>query len=142
MDSQEGSLGFGEKESRHIMLAQHDVPVEEGQWYRISFKAKSEGLRGARVNMTIMNTVNWQPFFEYQRSSPDERWKQFTFKVESNGTASSQTRLQFWHNSIGTVWFSDVRMVSCEAPWRGRCLTGLYLDKPVEMDDPYRFFCW
>ena len=21
-------------------------------------------------------------------------------------------------------------------------LTGLYMDKPVEMDDPYRFFCW
>jgi hypothetical protein len=24
----------------------------------------------------------------------------------------------------------------------GRWLTGLYLDEPVEMDDPYRFFRW
>ena len=133
--------GFDEKEG-DIMLAQHDVPVEKGQWYRISFRAKSEDLRGADVNMTITNTANWRPFFDYQRFAPDEQWKQFTFKVESNGTASSQTRFQFWYSSVGTVWFSDVRMEACEPPWRGRWLTGLYLDKPVEMDDPYRFFCW
>jgi hypothetical protein len=124
------------------MLAQYDVPVKEGQWYRISFRARSEGLRGNRVNMTITDTSKWQSLFEYQRFAPDEQWKQFTFEVESKGTASSQTRFQLWHSSTGTVWFSDVRMEACDPPWQGRWLTGMYLDKPVEMDDPYRFFNW
>ena len=131
-----------QKERGQVMLAQYDVPVKEGQWYKISFRAKSEGLRGNNVNMTITDTSKWQSFFEYQRFAPGEQWKQFTFKVESKGTASSQTRFQFWYSSMGTVWFSDVRMETCAPPWQGRWLTGLYLDKPVEMDDPYRFFNW
>ena len=133
---------FGEKENGSVMLAQQDIPMEKGQWYRISFRAKSEGLRGARVNLTIMNTSNWRPFFEYQRFAPDEQWKQFTFLVESNGTANTRTRFQIWYSSIGTVWFSDVRMEVCDPPWQGRWSAGLYLDKPVEMDAPYRFFRW
>jgi hypothetical protein len=28
------------------------------------------------------------------------------------------------------------------APSERRYLSGLYLDQPEEMDDPYRFFCW
>ncbi len=131
-----------ESERGQVMLMQYDVPMEEGQWYKISFRAKSEGLRGNNVNMTITDTSKWQSFFEYQRFTPGEQWKQFTFKVESNGTASSQTRLQIWYSIMGTVWFSNVRMETCDPPWQGRWLTGLYLDKPVEMDDPYRFFNW
>ena len=125
-----------------VMLAQHDVPMKEGQWYRISFRAKSEGLRGNNVSMTITDTSKWQSFFEYQRFAPGEQWKQFTFRVKSNGSASSQTRFQIWYNNMGKVWFSDMHMEACDPPWQGRWLTGLYLDKPVEMDDPYRFFNW
>ena len=133
---------LGEKERASVMLSQNDIPVEEGQWYRISFKARSEGLRGLRVNMTLTDTSNWHSLFEYQVFRPDEQWKQYTFQVQSNGTAKSQTRFQLWYGSIGTVWFSEMRMEPCEPPWKGRWLTGLYLDKPVEMDDPYRFFRW
>ncbi|MFC1716406.1 carbohydrate binding domain-containing protein [Candidatus Poribacteria bacterium] len=134
--------GSDEEERGQAMLAQYDVPMKEGQWYRISFRAKSEGLKGNNVSMTITDTSKWQSFFEYQRFIPGEEWKQFTFKVESNGTASSQTRLQIWYNNMGKVWFSDMRMEACDPPWQGRWLTGLYLDKPVEMDDPYRYFNW
>jgi hypothetical protein len=133
---------FKENERGHVMLAQYDIPMEKGQWYRISFRAKSEGLRGNRVSMTITDTSKWESLIEYQRFTPGEQWKQFTFKAESNGTASSKTRLQLWYDSIGTVWFSDVRVETCKPPTQGRWLTGLYLDKPIEMDDPYRFFCW
>ena len=60
------------------MLAQHDVPVKEGQWYRISFRARSEGLGGARVALTIMNTVTWRSLFDYERFAPPAEWKEFT----------------------------------------------------------------
>jgi len=133
---------YGEKERVSVMLSQHGVPVEEGQWYQISFKARSEGLRGIRVNMTITDTSKWESLFEYQAFRPDEKWKQYTFQVQSNGTQESQTRFQIWYSSIGTVWLSNIRMEPCKPPWNGRWLTGLYLDKPIEMDDPYRFFRW
>jgi beta-galactosidase/beta-glucuronidase len=125
-----------------VMLAQHDVPVEKGQWYRISLRAKSEGMKGTRVNLTLMNTADWRSFFEYQEIAPDESWKEFSFTVESNGSAKSGTRFQIWHGSPGTLWLSDVVMSPCDPPWKGRWLTGLYLDRPVEWDDPYRFFRW
>ncbi|MFQ6133378.1 MAG: carbohydrate binding domain-containing protein [Armatimonadota bacterium] len=134
--------GFGGKEEGSVMLAQHDVPLQEGQWYRISLRAKAEGLRGARVNLTVMNTENWRSFFEYQRFAPDEKWREFAFEVESSGAADSNTRFQIWYGSVGTLWLSDVRMVPIAPPRQGRWLAGLYLDEPEEMDDPYRFFRW
>jgi len=130
------------KKPGSVMLAQHDVPVDKGQWYRISFRAKSEGMKGVRVNLTIMNTANWRPFFQYQEFAPDESWRPFTFTVESKGAAKSGTRFQIWHGRAGTIWFSDLRMEPCKPPSEGRWLTGLYLDRPMEWDDPYRFFRW
>jgi hypothetical protein len=125
-----------------VSLAQHDVSVNKGQWYRISFRAKSEGLRGARMTLAIQDTANWRSLFEYKFFSPDEHWKQFTFLAPCKDTADTKTRFQVWHSNASTVWFSDMRIVPCEPPTQGRWLTGLYLDMPTEMDDPYRFFRW
>ncbi len=77
-----------------IMLAQHDVPVEEGRWYRISLNARAEGLRGAPINLTITNTNTWRAFFEYQHLAPDATWRPYEFMVQSNGTADTGTRLR------------------------------------------------
>jgi len=134
--------GPDEKGSGGVSLAQPDVSVRKGQWYRISFRAKAEGLRGAQITLAIQNTATWRSLFEYQRFSPDEEWKQFTLLVKSNDTADSKTRFHVWHSNASTVWFSDMRIVPCEPPSQGRWLTGLYLDEPAEMDDPYRFFRW
>ncbi|HUS80259.1 MAG TPA: hypothetical protein VM283_03260, partial [Armatimonadota bacterium] len=125
-----------------IMLAQHDVPVKEGQWYRLLVRARAEGLRGALVNLTITNTGTWRPFFDYQAFAPDEQWREFEFVVQSRGTAETGTRLQLWFSSVGTVWVSELRVVPCDPPTQGRWSEGLYLDEPEEMDDPYRFFRW
>jgi len=133
---------LGRDRRGHVMLAQHDVPVKKDQWYLISLRAKSEHLKGASVNITIQNTRNWRPLLPYQRFSPTEEWKRYTFKVASNGTADSRTRFQLWHSSTGTVWFSNVRLEPCEPGSGGRWLRGFYLDTPVEWDDPYRFFRW
>ncbi|MGC9316521.1 MAG: glycoside hydrolase family 2 TIM barrel-domain containing protein, partial [Armatimonadota bacterium] len=134
--------GLGEDGEGSVMLAQHDVPLREGQWYRVSLRARAEGLRGARINFTVQNTETWRSFFDYQHLAPDEQWREHSFLVQSNATADSGTRLQLWYSSVGTVWFSDVLMVPCSPPSEGRWASGLYLDEPVEMDDPYRFFRW
>ena len=133
---------LGEKGRGGAMLAQHDVPVTEGQWYRVSLRAKSDGLSGGPVTMTLMNTTNWRSCFEYQRFAPPGQWKHFAFQARSNVTATSRTRFQIWHGSVGTVWLSDVRMAPCDPPTQGRWSSGLYVDTPAEWDDPYRFFRW
>jgi hypothetical protein len=124
------------------MLAQHDVPVRQDQWYRISLQARAERLAGGSVAMTIANTEVWQSFFDYQRFEPGSEWKRFSFEVQSNGTADRHTRFQIWYEGGGELWLSDVRMVPIPDPAVGRWLEGFYLDVPAEWDDPYRFFRW
>jgi hypothetical protein len=131
-----------DKKAGSIMLAQHDMPVEKGQWYRISLRAKFQGAKSPRVNLTIQNTTTWRSFFPYQDFTPGEAWKEFTFTVESSQSAKSGTKFQIWHGSPGTLWLAAMRMERCDPPWQGRWLTGLYLDRPEEWDDPYRFFRW
>ena len=133
---------FGESEKGSVMLAQHDVPVEEGQWYLISLKARSEGLEGTRITLALQDTANWRSLLDYQRFAPRETWKEFIFLVQAKATMASKTRFQIWHGKAGTVWLSDVRMAPCDPPSQGRWTSGLYTDKPQEWDDPYSFFRW
>ncbi len=125
-----------------VMLAQHDLPVRKGQWYRISFKARAERMEADSVAVTITNMANWRSFFEYQRFVPGPEWQPFRFDVESNDTAEERTRLQIWYGGAGELWLSDVRVEPISNPTEGRWLEGLYLDEPQEWDDPYRFFRW
>jgi len=134
--------GSGEAGKGTVMLAQHDVPVTEGQWYRISLRAKAEGLGGASVTLAVQNMADWRSLIEYQRFAPGKQWREFIFLVRASATATSRTRFQIWHGSGGTLWLSDVVMSPCDPPREGRWLTGLYLDQPEEWDDPYRFFRW
>ncbi len=125
-----------------LMLAQMDVPVKARQWYRISCKARAEGLTADSVAMTIMNTANWRSFFEYQRFVPGAEWKRFAFEVQPNDGADRGTRFQIWFSGTGKLWLSDVRMEPIGDPTEGPWRTGFYLDTPEEWDDPYRFFRW
>jgi hypothetical protein len=134
--------GPADKGRGTVMLAQHDVPVEAGQWYRISLRAKATGLARDGVTLALQNTSTWRSLIDYQRFVPRETWKEFTFLVQANATAPSQTRFQIWHTATGTLWLSDVRMAPCEPPAQGRWTSGLYVDQPQEWDDPYRFFRW
>jgi len=125
-----------------VMLAQHDLPVKKGQWYRISFRARAERLVAQGVTMTITNMATWRSFFEYQRFVPGPEWKEFSFEVQSNDTADRRTRFQIWYGDAGKLWLADVRVEPIADPAEGRWLEGLYLDLPEEWDDPYRFFRW
>ena len=132
----------GEDGAAAVMLAQHDVPTTQGQWYRVSLRARAEALKGQSVSLAVQNTVNWRPLIEYQRFACGTAWREFTFLVRGNATAASRTRFQIWHDGPGTLWLADVAVRAIAPPAEGRWLTGLYPDRPVEWDDPYRFFRW
>ena len=125
-----------------VMLAQHDVPVKKGQWYRISFKARAERLAANSVTLTITNMAGWRSIFEYQRFTPGTEWQQFVFEVQSNETVAERTRFQTWYTGAGQLWLANMSIEPIKAPTEGRWLDGLYLDVPEEWDDPYRFFRW
>ncbi len=130
----------GKKSS--VMLAQHDVPIEKGQWYRIALRARGEDLAAKSVSIVITNMANWKSLFEYQRFEPEAEWQPFHFEVQANDSAADNTRLQIWFEGAGTLEMADVRVEPISDPTVGRWLEGLYLDTPEEWDDPYRFFRW
>ena len=130
------------KGQRTVMLAQQGVPVKDAQWYRISLRAKAEGMAGKTVELALQNTRTWSSLFAYQSFTPTEQWQTFRFLVQANGTADKNTRFQVWHGNTGTLWLANVSMTPVAPPTAGRWSQGLYLDEPVDWDDPYRFFRW
>jgi hypothetical protein len=134
---------YGGKDRATVMLAQYDVPVKEGQWYRVSLKAKAEGMAGKGVTLAMPNTKTWTSLFDYQSFTPTAQWRTYQFLVQSSGTAEKNTRLQIWHGNLGTLWLADIAIVPVAPPsTEGRWSQGLYLDQPEDWDDPYRFFRW
>ncbi len=125
-----------------VMLAQYGVPMKEAQWYRISFSAKAEDMDATDIPVTITNTAKWRSLFDYQRFTPESKWKQFQFEVQSKDTVEEKTRLQIWYEGAGTLWLSDIQVEPIPNPTQGRWLEGLYADTPEEWDNPYRFFRW
>ena len=124
------------------MLSQTGMPIRKGQWYRISFRARAEGIRPTRVNLTVTNTEVWASLFEYTRFSPGEQWEEFSFDLQARDSKEGKTRFQMWWKGTGQLWVSDLKLQPIADPTIGRWLDGLYLDVPEEWDDPYRFFRW
>ncbi len=126
-----------------VMIAQHHLPIQGGQWYRFSLRTRAEGLKTQEgVNWTVQNTANWQPLFDYQNFTPKAEWQTNSFVLQAKDTASNETKLQIWFTGTGKLWLADVRLEPVNDPTDGRWLQGMYLTRPADWDDPYRFFGW
>ncbi len=125
-----------------IMLAQHDLPIHGGQWYRFALRTKAEGLTTKEVAWTVQNTANWRPLFDTLNFSPKPDWQTLSFMVQAKNSVEKGTKFQIWFNGTGKLWLADLRLEPISDPTVGRWLEGLYLTKPTEWDDPYRFFGW
>ena len=125
-----------------VMIAQHELPIQGGQWYRLSLRTRAEGLTCKDVSWTVQNTANWQALFDYQSFAPKAEWRTNSFVLQAKDTAAKGTKFQIWFTGTGKLWLTDVRLEPIQDPTAGRWLDGLYLTKPTEWDDPYRFFGW
>jgi hypothetical protein len=125
-----------------VMIAQHDLPIQGSQWYRLSLRTRAEGLTTKDVSWTVQNTANWQSLFDYQNFAPKPEWQTYSFVLQAKDTAAKGTKFQIWFNGTGRLWLADVRLEPVPDPTAGRWLDGLYLTQPTEWDDPYRFFGW
>jgi hypothetical protein len=125
-----------------VMLAQHDMPIQGGQWYRLSLRTKAEGLTAKDISWTVQNTANWQALFDYETFAPKAEWQTTSFVLQAKDTAAKGTKFQIWFTGTGKLWLADARLEPIQDPTVGRWLDGLYLTRPTEWDDPYRFFGW
>ncbi len=131
----------GEK-APEIMIAQHDLPIQGGQWYRLSLRTRAEGLTAKEITWTVQNTANWQALFDYQNVTPKAGWQTTTLDVQAKETAAKGSKFQIWFTGSGKLWLADVGLEPIEDPSIGRWREGLYITQPAEWDDPYRFFGW
>jgi hypothetical protein len=125
-----------------VMLAQHEMPIRGGQWYRLSLRTRAEDLTCKEITWTVQNTANWNSLFDYQTIAPKAEWQTNTFVLQAKDTAAKGTKFQIWFTGTGKLWLADVRLEPIQDPAVGRWLDGLYLTHPTEWDDPYRFFGW
>ncbi|MCX6926736.1 MAG: hypothetical protein NT154_26560, partial [Verrucomicrobia bacterium] len=125
-----------------IMIAQHDLPIRGAQWYRLSLRTRAEGLTVKDISWTVQNTANWQALFDYQNFAPKAEWQTLSFVLQAKDTAAKGTKFQIWFSGTGKLWLANVCLEPIQDPTAGRWLDGLYLTRPTEWDDPYRFFRW
>jgi hypothetical protein len=127
-----------------VMIAQHEMPIQGGQWYRLSMRTRAENLTCKDITWTVQNTTTWQSLFDYQTITPKSDWQTNTYLLQAKGTETitKGTKFQIWFDGTGKLWLADVRLEPIQDPTAGRWLDGLYLTRPTEWDDPYRFFGW
>ncbi len=96
----------------HAMLCQvGKIQLRSGQWYRLVFWAKAQGIRGGAVEVAISDTHHWENAGLSEAFSPTPAWKQFEllFRARMDLPAPA-SRLQFWFKSTGTLWLDDVSL--------------------------------
>jgi len=100
----------GDGPDYHAMLCQvGKVSVRQGQWYRLTFWAKGQGIRGGSVEVALSDTGRWQNAGLAEAFSPSAQWQQFDFLFRAAADLpAAASRLQFWFKSTGTLWLADV----------------------------------
>lgn len=97
----------------HAMICQNGhVAVKAGQWYRLTWRAKAHDMQINAVRVALSNTRNWSNAGLSHSFPVGSAWRDYehVFKSDRNLPASD-SRLQFWFTSTGTLWLADVTLV-------------------------------
>jgi hypothetical protein len=102
----------GDGPDSHAMICQTGkVSVRQGQWYRMTFWAKAEGIKGGAVEVALTDTRRWENAGLEEVFSPGAQWARFEFLFRARGDLpASGSRLQFWFKGTGTLWLDDVEL--------------------------------
>ena len=103
----------GDGPDYHAMICQvGKVSVRQGQWYRLTFWAKGEGIKGGAVEVAldqhaaVGRTPGWQKL-----SRPAHSGNSLTScSAPRQDLPAAASRLQFWFKSTGTLWLDDVAL--------------------------------
>ncbi|HWH71751.1 MAG TPA: hypothetical protein VNT26_20470, partial [Candidatus Sulfotelmatobacter sp.] len=112
---------IGDGPDFHAMICQlGQISVRQGQWYRLAFWAKAEGIKSGAVEVGLNCTRPWQNVGLSDVFTPDHHWQQFELLFRAqHDLAASESRLQFWFKGTGTLWLDDLVLTetSNEQQW-------------------------
>lgn len=96
----------------HAMLCQAGkVSVRRGQWYRLAFWARGQGIKGGAVEVALSNTRSWENAGLADAFRTGARWERFDILFRaSNDLPAAASRLQFWFKGTGTLWLDDLEL--------------------------------
>ncbi len=94
----------------HAMLCQvNQVSVRAGQWYRLSFQARTAELKAGSVEVALVNTAHWENAGLAEAFPAITQWTPFEFVFRApRDLPAASSRLQFWFKSTGTLWLANV----------------------------------
>lgn len=100
-----------------VQLIQHDLHLEKGQWYEISFDASAGAARTLEVNVE-QHTDPWASYLtEKQNFEIGTTSKTFTFQFQMTAATDTNSRLSFNAGaSTGTLTLDNVKLKKIDAP--------------------------
>ncbi len=102
----------GGSPASHAMVCQNrHVAVKAGHWYRLTWRAKARDMQINAVRVALSNTHQWSNAGLSYSFPVGSAWRDYehVFKAEQDLPASD-SRLQFWFTSTGTLWLADVTL--------------------------------
>ena len=107
-------------ENYQVQLIQHDLHLEKGQWYEISFEASAGASRTLEVNVE-QHTDPWDSYLkEKQNFEIGTESKKFTFNFQMMADTDTNGRLSFNAGaSTGTLSLDNVTLKKIDPPANG-----------------------
>ncbi len=100
-------------QASHAMVCQvGNVAVKAGQWYRLSWRSKARDMRINAVRVALSNTRSWSNAGLSDSFPVGTGWRDYEHVFQAvQDLSASDSRLQFWFASTGTLWLADVKLV-------------------------------
>lgn len=90
------------------------VEIERGQWYRLSFRARADDLRGA-ATVAIYQREPWENAGIGRHFTPGEVWQDYEMHFQG-ARDTADTRFEFFFSTTGALYLDDVILTASESP--------------------------
>lgn len=127
-----------------IQLKQNNVELEKGQWYKLTFKAKSSVARKIRVIMQGLEAKGWAVYSGENIVSLTDEYQTFEKEFMMTADTDPQAFLCIALGAVGgeeittqhRVCIDDIRLVTIEAPENPRVEVGVNILKNPDFTSP------
>ena len=104
-------------ENYQVQVIQHDLHLEKGQWYEVSFEASAGDSRTLEVNVE-QHTDPWTSYLtEKQNFEIGKESKTYSFQFQMTASTDKDSRLSFNAGaSTGTLTLDNVTLKKIEEP--------------------------